>query len=153
VLVEMTFRAEIDSFFITLITITLLIISSIFIFPFIFDYEDITTTDIVVVLSIFILSAAVIIWTAFFIHYKFYDDYLYIKGGPFRSRILYDEITKVSPTEDIYTGYRVLSSRNSIEISYKSGFLGSVKISPKEQKYFLIELRKRCRNAIFNINY
>jgi hypothetical protein len=67
-----------------------------------------------------------------------------VKGGPFKSRIPYEEITKVSPTREIFTGYRILSSRDAIEIFYKTAFMGSVKISPKEQKRFMIELEKHC---------
>ncbi|KYD25219.1 hypothetical protein B4110_3001 [Parageobacillus toebii] len=42
----------------------------------------------------------------------------------------------------------MLSSASGIEIFYKSGILGSVKISPKEKELFLSELKKRCPNAI-----
>ncbi|MFD4706017.1 PH domain-containing protein [Gottfriedia sp. NPDC058432] len=42
-----------------------------------------------------------------------------------RSRIAYREITKISPTTEIFTGYRLLLSKNALEIIYKSGYLRS----------------------------
>jgi hypothetical protein len=144
----MVFRAKIDSFFITLMSISILVISGILLIPLFLDKTR-TMHDIVVVFLLFIISVGFFVWSVFSIKYVFYDDYLLVKGGPFRSRILYQEITKVSPTKDIYTGYRLLSSKSGIEIFYKSATLGSVKISPKENELFLTELTKRCPHVIF----
>ncbi|OAT73038.1 PH domain-containing protein [Parageobacillus thermoglucosidasius] len=143
----MVFRAKIDSFFIFIMSITILVLSGVLLIP-LFTDKTRTMLDTVIVFSLLIISVGFIIWSVFSIKYVFYDDYLLVKGGPFRSRILYQEITKVSPTKDIYTGYRLLSSKSGIEIFYKSGTLGSVKISPKENELFLSELKKRCPNVI-----
>nr|WP_231784159.1 PH domain-containing protein [Lentibacillus sp. JNUCC-1] len=69
---------------------------------------------------------------------------MYIKGGPFRSRIAYKDITRVSPSHDVFTGYRVLSSRDGLELFYTTGLMGSVKISPEDQGMFLKELQERA---------
>ncbi len=53
-------------------------------------------------------------------------------------------MTRISTTNDIFTGYRLLSSKNGIEIFYKSASLGSVKISPKDVELFISELKQRC---------
>lgn len=143
----MVFRAKIDSFFISIMSITILVMSSALLIPIFLD-KKISMLDTIIVFSLFIITVGFIIWSAFSIKYIFYDDYLFVKGGPFRSRILYQEITKVSPTKDIYTGFRLLSSKSGIEIFYKSGTFGSVKISPKENELFLSELKKRCPNVI-----
>jgi hypothetical protein len=143
----MVFRAKIDSFFIFIMSITILVLSGVLLIP-LFTDKTRTMLDTVIVFSLLIISVGFIIWSIFSIKYVFYDDYLLVKGGPFRSRILYQEITMVSPTKDIYTGYRLLSSKSGIEIFYKSGTLGSVKISPKENELFLSELKKRCPNVI-----
>jgi Bacterial PH domain len=137
----MVFRAKIDSFFIFIMSITILVLSGVLLI-LLFTDKTRTMLDTVIVFSLLIISVGFIIWSVFSIKYVFYDDYLLVKGGPFRSRILYQEITKVSPTKDIYTGYRLLSSKSGIEIFYKSGTLGSVKISPKENELFLSELKK-----------
>ena len=86
-----------------------------------------------------------ILWTGFSVKYVFYQDYLLIKGGPFRSRIPYENITKVSPTTAIFTGHRISSSRDGLEIFNKTTFLGSIKISPKNKEEFIAELKKRCQ--------
>ena len=91
---------------------------------------------------------AIILWSSFSIKYVFHQDYLFVKGGPFRSRIPYENITKVSPTSSIFVGYRLLSSRDAIEIFYKTSLMGSVKISPEDQKAFIAELKKRCPNSV-----
>src|SRR5699024_12539311 len=87
-----------------------------------------------------------ILWTAFSVKYVFYQDYLFVKGGPFRSRIPYENITKVSLTTAIFTGYRILSSRDGIELFYKTAVLGSVKISLIYEREFSSELNKRFTN-------
>ncbi|WP_225310709.1 PH domain-containing protein [Robertmurraya sp. DFI.2.37] len=99
---------------------------------------------VLILTSTFLIIIGFILWCTFSVKYVFYQDYLLVKGGPFKSRIPYEEITKVSPTREIFTGYRILSSRDAIEIFYKTAFMGSVKISPKEQKRFMIELEKHC---------
>ncbi|WP_418937000.1 PH domain-containing protein [Metabacillus fastidiosus] len=53
-------------------------------------------------------------------------------------------MTKVKQTNDIFTDYRLLSSKEVIEIFYKTGKFGSVKISPVEKQTFVIELKKYC---------
>lgn len=88
--------------------------------------------------------SAFILWIILSIEYRFCDHYLLVKGGPFKSRIVYDDISKVSPTTEVFSGYTVLSARNSIEIFYSKSLLGSVKISPRDQKAFMTELKKRC---------
>jgi uncharacterized protein YtpQ (UPF0354 family) len=61
--------------------------------------------------------------------------------------IPYKEITSISPTKDIFTGYRILSSMDALEIAYKSAFMGSVKISPQKKELFIAQIKKRCPHA------
>lgn len=141
----MIFRSKVDNFFVAMISIAILIIGVVTLLPAILDKEASTTIRIIM-FALFIVLEGIIVWTAFFIKYVFYKDYLLVKGGPFRSKIPYKMITKVSPTNDILTGYRILSSRQGLELFYESGALGSVKISPKEKAEFITELTKRCSN-------
>lgn len=129
-----------------MISVTALVIVGIAWIPFALGDTD-TFFEAAVVLFVPITLVVVLIWTSFFIKYVLYDEYLYVKGGPFRSKISYDEITKIAPTQDIFTGYRILSAKSGIEVFYKSGPFGSVKISPKDRKRFLTELAKRCPHA------
>lgn len=139
----MIFRSKIDNFFIAIISITILIIGVATLLPVFID-KNASATVVVIMFALFIVSEGVIVWTAFFIKYVFYEDFLLVKGGPFRSKIPYQTITKVYPTEDIFIGYRILSSKQGLEIFYKSATLGSVKISPKNKTEFIAELKKRC---------
>ena len=98
-------------------------------------------------LSLSIVIIGFILWCSLSIKYVFLKECLFEKKGPFRSRILYETITKVSPTNEIFTGYRLLSSRGALEIFYTTGMLGSVKISPKNVESFIEEIKKHCPNA------
>lgn len=144
----MVFRSKVDAFFVTLITIAILIIGAATLLPILFDNEATFSTG-VLMLAIFILSAGLIVWSALFVKYVFHENYLLVKGGPFRSKIPYQTITGISPTNDLFTGYRILSSRQALELFYTSAILGSVKISPEDKIAFLTELKKRCPNAKF----
>ncbi|NWO12663.1 MULTISPECIES: PH domain-containing protein [Virgibacillus] len=90
--------------------------------------------------SVFLVVTSFFLWCVLSIKYVFYQDYLSVKGGPFRSRIAYESITKVSATSTIFSGYRLLSSRDAIEISYT--IFVSVKVSLRDQK-------EQCPNARF----
>ena len=80
----------------------------------------------------------------------FHKDHLFVKGGPFKSRIQYQTITKVTHGTNMFVGYRILSARNGIEIHYKTGLWGSVQISPEHQTQFLTELQSRCSQIDMN---
>ncbi|WP_229672487.1 PH domain-containing protein [Pullulanibacillus camelliae] len=72
------------------------------------------------------------------------------EGRPIqKSYPLSHTISKISPSSNIFSGYRLLSSRTALEITYDAALLGSVKISPKERALFLKKLKKRCPHASF----
>lgn len=137
------FRSKVDHFFIWTIGIAILIIAVSTFLPF-FIEDDVPVAAAIILISSFIVCTGFILWVSFAVSYEFKDEYLFVKGGPLKSRIRYDEITKVSKTRDIFSGYRMLSARDSIEVFYKSGLMGSVKISPENESQFIAELKKRC---------
>nr|WP_126429682.1 PH domain-containing protein [Brevibacillus marinus] len=141
----MVFRSKVDKFFVAVISISVLLILAVCLIPLFFDHGR-TTTDTIIVLSLCMLSIGFVLWPAFSIQYVFYPDHLLVKGGPFRSKIPYETITKVSPTREIFTGYRLLSAKDGLEIFYTSALFGSVKISPQDSELFIAELKKRCPN-------
>ena len=145
----MEFRSKVDKFFVVTISITIVVILAVFIIPLSLDHNR-TITDVIIVLSLCILSIGFILWSAFSIKYVFYQDHLFVKGGPFKSRIPYEEITRISTTTEIFTGYRLLSSKDGIELGYKSASLGSVKISPKDLDLFISEIKQRCPTVQIN---
>jgi hypothetical protein len=138
----MIFRSRVDSFFVYFILIVLAIAALACFWPFIF-IEDVTWLAAFFMIASFLLMVSILVWPIFSIKYAFCEKHLLVKGGPFRSRISYSDITKVGSTNDIFTGYRILSSRDALELCYKTGIAGSVKISPELKKEFLSELQKR----------
>ncbi|MEZ0482205.1 PH domain-containing protein [Planococcus sp. SSTMD024] len=138
----MTFRSKIDSFFIRILFAAILFIAAVSFIPLWFD--DAPLSAFVIVTSTFFVTTALILWTTFAIHYIFKENHLVVKAGPFRSRIPYNSILKVAPTRDIFTGYRLLSSRDALELINNTTMFGTVKISPENQEAFIAELKKRC---------
>src|SRR5699024_8298510 len=107
----MVFRSKVDALFSNFMLIVVLIIGAGSVWPSLL--EGGTYLPVVLILSsIFLIVISLILLTAFSVKYVFYQDYLFVKGGLFRSRIPYENITKVSPTTAICTGYRVLSSKD-----------------------------------------
>lgn len=145
----MVFRSKVDAFFVKFMLIVVLIIALASFFPFFIpdvrnEPADVLIPAVIILTSIFLIVIGFLFWMIISIKYMFEKDYLLIKGGPFKSRIPYETITKVSPTNSIFTGHRILSSRNALEIFNKTTFMGSIKISPNNKKEFINELKKRC---------
>ncbi|WP_404334349.1 PH domain-containing protein [Planococcus rifietoensis] len=138
----MTFHSKIDSFFIRFILAAILFIAAISFIPLLFECAPFSA--FVIVTATFLVTTALILWITFAIRYVFLENHLLVKAGPFRSRIPYDSILKVAPTRDIFTGYRLLSSRDALELINNKTMLGTVKISPEDQSAFIAELKKRC---------
>lgn len=151
----MHFQPKIDSFFIIVLSVIIVVISAVFLVPLGLDLSSgrtFSTGEWTIILSIYLASVGFMLWTFFGIKYALHDDHLYVQGGPFRSHIRYSDITKVASSLDMYTGYKLLTAKKGIEIHYRTAFFGCVKISPKEIDLFLVELKKRCPNAIFQID-
>ncbi|WP_409297824.1 PH domain-containing protein [Peribacillus sp. SCS-26] len=142
----MVFKVKKDSFFIFFLASAFLLVASVFLVPLFLDLER-TILDTAVILTLLLVSAGFLLWCGLGVTYVMERDHLYLRGGPFRNRIPYEDITKVKKTSDIFTGYRLLSSRDGLEIFYKTASLGSVKISPADGERFKAELKKRCPGA------
>lgn len=125
------------------IVISILIIGLVAFIPLYFLNVQQDSSVVLILTIIFLVSTGFVLWTKLSIKYVFEQDDLFIKGGPFRARIPYENIIKISPTTAVFTGFRVLSSKDAIEIFYKKAVLGSVKISPKNKDEFISELNKR----------
>ncbi|PFM62819.1 hypothetical protein COJ48_18280 [Bacillus cereus] len=143
----MNFSSKVDIFFITFIFLTVFLMSSLPLLP-LFIYGGTSLSIIIILTAIFVISVGLIFWYATSIKYVFYEDYLLIKGGPFKSKIPYQNIIEVSPTNERFTGYRISSSDKGFEILLTSGPLRNVKVLPKDKIKFITELNKRCPNAL-----
>lgn len=142
----MEFRAKVDRFFVLLNVLIVLTVAAALYWPLWLGVEA-GDFDVYYITAIFLASVGFMVWCGFSVKYVFREDHLYVRGGPFRSRIPYRHIRKVEPTKNIFVGYRLLSSFDAMEIFYDGGLLGSVKISPQDKKKFLAELEKRCPHA------
>ncbi|AGK54474.1 PH domain-containing protein [Bacillus sp. 1NLA3E] len=138
----MVFRSRIDKYFLLMISIAIIALGLACLFPLFLDGEK-EPFAIVLMLSIFILSVGFLLWVSFSISYVFQENHLLVKAGPLRKRILYSEISSIRPTKDILTGYRILSSIDALAISYQSGLIGEIKITPRDKDVFLAELAIR----------
>lgn len=141
----MVFRSKIDIFFVNFIMIVILLLALASFWP-LFFFNKIDLFVFLLLSSIFLIPAGVILWSVFSIKYVYYQDFLLVQGGPYKSRILYENITKITSSNNIFSGYRILSARNAIEIYSKQAFWGSVTISPMCKEEFISELKKRCPN-------
>nr|WP_318540865.1 PH domain-containing protein [Terribacillus saccharophilus] len=141
----MVFRSKIDIFFVNFILIVILLLALASFWP-LFFFNKIDLVVFLLLSSTFLIPAGVILWSVFSIKYVYYQDFLLVKGGPYKSRILYEDITKITSSNNIFSGYRILSARDAIEIYSKQAFWGSVTISPMCKEEFISELKKRCPN-------
>lgn len=136
----MTFRSKIDRTFMIMMSIALVIVALATLWPVV--YESFFTKNpeypaIWIMTAMFLIITGMLLWIFIDIQYTFYDDCLYVKWGPFRSKIRYEDITKVNKTSNILVGYRVLSSKDALEIHYKHSLMGSIIISPVNQEEFI----------------
>ena len=140
----MVFRSKMDSVFILIIAFTVIIAGGIFLLPLL--PVETSKSDMIASLALFGLTAGFLLWISFTIRYIFEDEYLLIKSGPIKKRTPYESVTRITPTSEILSGFRILSSKDSYEIFYSSA-LGSIKISPKDAEQFIDELKNRCPNV------
>jgi len=106
--------------------------------------EERTTSELITRISIFVASVLFILWFVFSMRYTLLNQHLLVKSAFIKSRIPYDDITMVShinSTLDMLSGYQLLTAKKGLAISYKTGIIGSVKISPIEKELFLSELK------------
>ncbi|WP_431027007.1 PH domain-containing protein [Lysinibacillus sp. LZ02] len=143
----MVYHAKVDMF------------SIIFIFLMIWGMGAITLllfiaslATVMIMSTMFIISAIFLWWYVISIKYVLHEHYLLVKGGPFKSKIPYQSITKVAPTTDQLTGYRISASDKGIELFYEVAVHRSVQVLPKDKIEFIAELRKRCPHVQFSEN-
>ncbi|WP_157729364.1 PH domain-containing protein [Tumebacillus algifaecis] len=89
-------------------------------------------------LPILALAGVLNVWLWVGTYYEFREHELFVKGGPFRWKIPYDQIKTVQKTRSLVSGPAL--SLDRIEIIYK---MGACLISPVRETEFLEELQKR----------
>lgn len=137
---NLVFKSKRDKTFFRMIIAAIVVVALVILVPAIYELffaEERDMLAVIITTILFLLCAGFIVWISFDIEYTFTENYLFVRGGPFRSKIPYEDIIKVNPTSNILVGYRVLSSKYALEIHYKKALLGSVIISPEKQELFL----------------
>ncbi|BBH24395.1 hypothetical protein Back11_57400 [Paenibacillus baekrokdamisoli] len=140
----MTFKTKRDRFFINLWVGLLLFINVIFLVPLIFSPPK--AGELLTVIILDIIITGFLAWIAIDIKYVLLQDHLVVKGGLFKSRIQYRDITRITRNPNIWVGYKILFSQDALEVHYKTGILGSVIISPVDKELFINEMKKRNGN-------
>ncbi|USB34037.1 PH domain-containing protein [Paenibacillus sp. YPG26] len=130
-----------DRFYVTLWVGTLVLITLSLFVPLLFT--PIVYLQLLVVGVIEVLVAGLIIWLVADLKYVLTKDHLIVRGGFIQSKIKYSDITKVTRQPNIWAGYRMLFSRDAIEVHYRNGLWSSVIISPLEKEAFIEELKSR----------
>ena len=147
----MEFRSKIDRTFVTLMSIVIVFIALATLWPVAYELFYTNSPDYIaiwIMVALFLVCTGFLVWISLDIQYTFYDDYLYVKGGPFRSKIKYKDMTKVNSSSNILAGYRILSSKDALEIHYKYSLLGSIIISPENQEQFVKLLLEKAPHVV-----
>ncbi|HIW33158.1 MAG TPA: PH domain-containing protein [Candidatus Paenibacillus intestinavium] len=138
----MKFKSLRDRLFIVLWIVIVLIVNLCFLFPLVFS-PPLEQVVVIIVILLDLIITALLIWIVADISYSLKDQYLVVKAGMIKSRIQYKDITKITRYPNIWMGYRLLFAKEAIEVHYKTGMMGSVKISPRDKEIFIKELKKR----------
>ena len=141
----MHFSAKKDKTYLSIMGLLSLFIFVSLILPLITNI-DWTVQTAVIRCVIFGGSIAFLSWFILSLSYTFHENHLLVKGAFIQKQIPYDHITNVRHIDGIsemLSGFQLLTAKKGLEISYNSGVVGSVKISPQDEEAFLAELKKR----------
>lgn len=137
----MVFHSKMDAYYVKLMITVIIVVGLVTLFPIFIEGAPLSA--ILILTSIFIIFTTLFLWLNLSVKYIFYENYLLIKSGPFKSKIPYESITKITETHAILTGHGILTSRDALEIYNKTTFYGSIKISPEYKSEFIKELKNR----------
>lgn len=139
----MTFKSKIDLPFGITMFISIAVLAIAGFFPFFID-EAVDFWSVTILLAATLPAILLLILMTFNTRYTFYNDYLHAKALFFGSKIPYRDIYKVQPTANFISGYRIMTSKDGLEIHSRSIGFGSVKISPQNKDLFIEELKNRA---------
>jgi len=142
----MVFRTKVNMFLLLGIFLAVVIVGSI---PLLSLYKQLPLPILLLIVVLFLVAGGFVWWYGTSLQCIFYKEYLLIKGGPFKRRVPYHTITKVAPTIDKFTGYRITPSDIGLELCVESTSFGSIKILPDNKTGFIEELKKRCPHSLF----
>jgi len=142
----MLFKSRKDSSYLSMMGIIILGAFSGLILPILIG----SSNNIVVPSLIFGATVGFLLWFIFSMKYTLLEDHLLVKSAFISKQIPYKNIRSIREINSIgemLTGYQLLTSKRGLEISYHTGVIGSVKISPVNQEKFLVLLLEHCPNV------
>ena len=96
-----------------------------------------------VIAALCLIVAALLVWVRLCTYYELRDDCLYLRSGPFRDEIPYDEIKTVDKTR----GWNFIMALGFDRLQINAGInpeKGKTVLSPENEDEFLRELSLRC---------
>jgi len=142
----MVFRTKVNMFWLIGIFLVVVIMGSI---PMLSLYKQLPSPMLLLIVVLFLVAGGIVWWYGTSLQCIFYKEYLLIKGGPFKRRIPYHTITKITPTTDKFTSYRITPADTGLELCVETTSFGSIKILTENKMGFIAELKKRCPHALF----
>ena len=144
----MTFPSKIDRQFIILKLAIYLILGVVCTLPLLIG-QDSSWVVATVTLGVFVVVLCIDMLITIPITYTLNHDHMLIRGGVIKIRIDYQDIQHIQPTSDLYTGFRIMTSADALQIIYSSGLFGEIKISPQDKERFTQEVVSRAPHVRF----
>ncbi len=98
------------------------------------------------ILGLGIVLVGILVWIIDGTWYRFEDDHLVCRSGPFTERIPYVRIKSITPARNHLSSMAMSRIRLKITQHDKPYVTGTTFISPVNQDDFLAELTRRCPN-------
>ena len=98
------------------------------------------------ILGLGALTLSALAWIIYGTWYRFENDHLLCRSGPFTERIPYIRIKSITPCRNLLSSMATSRDRLKITQHDKPYVTGTTFISPKDQDTFLIQLIQRCPN-------
>ncbi|MFB4159618.1 PH domain-containing protein [Geomicrobium sp. JSM 1781026] len=116
-------------------------------------YTNFTVWGTVIFVLLFssVLLIVMLIWAT---RYDFHEQYLEIRAGLIKIRVVYDDVYMVQRFNGLglFSGeFKLHLAGDGIEMFIRNGSFGNVRVSPRDEQSFISELRERARHAAFEI--
>ena len=131
---KMTFRSKVDWWF----HAAIIVAAAACLFALVTVAMEGTTGEALALAPLFLFGLAFPVWLIRSTYYRFDDTQLYIRSGPFRWRVPYNDIRSIRPTRNPLSSPALSLDRLRLEYRKRA-----ILISPADKAGFLAELKKR----------
>lgn len=146
----MIYRAKKDPVFTVLLSCFGMVLSGLVLTPMLVLPSFNNTHTIVLLIAVWCVLVASLLWCATTIQYEFRKNMFYAKRGPFTKKIPYRQITNIEmctfSVSDLALGNCTFASKDGIVITHQNG-TEMIKVSPQDKHLFTAELQKQIRIA------